>query len=100
METKINSLQICMQKVETTLSFLEKNQKENTDLNRIEHREMLDKMEAWMSHIDANYAKKWVEEEICKLRDNKEKRNYNLVIFLSNILILVILTLIGIKVKL
>lgn len=99
MEQEITSLKICMQKLETTLEFLKEHQKENTESNDKAHREIIDKIDAWMDNAEKNYARKWVEDAVTKINDKKENRNYNLVIFLTNLVILIVLGFIGIKAK-
>jgi len=77
MEQKINSLQVCMQKLETTLDFLKSNQEKYTQDNKEAHNEIIDKLDAWIDNSDKNFAKKWVEDELINIKNKNEQRNYD-----------------------
>lgn len=80
---RVNALEQCMQKVLVTLDFLkeritkiEQNQDSYSKDNQLQHKEIIDKMDAWVDNNDTKYAQKWVEDEVYKIKDDREKRSY------------------------
>lgn len=57
-------LQICMKELQTSLKYIEKNQKEYTESNKVDHIEIKKMINDWIEHADDRYAPYWAAQAI------------------------------------
>jgi cyclopropane fatty-acyl-phospholipid synthase-like methyltransferase len=57
-------LQVCMKELQTSLKYIEKNQKEYTETNRTDHQELKKIIEDWIEKADEKYAPIWAAQAV------------------------------------
>lgn len=57
-------LQICMKELQTSLKYIEKNQKDYMEANKDDHIELKKIISDWIEHADERYAPIWAAQAI------------------------------------
>lgn len=57
-------LQICMKELQTSLKYIEKNQKDYIEDNKADHTEIKKIISDWIENADKKYAPAWVADAI------------------------------------